>query len=256
MSGDPFPRLYSAYSSLFTDDLPLWRSLADDSGDPILELGCGPGRVLLDLAAAGYELYGIDHDPGMLQVAESRIPPERKSNIHLILAEIWNYELPMQFPLIIVPCNTFSYLDSNRANESLTTAFQHISSSGQLVIDMLNPEEITHQGSDEITSSNGEPLTTFIEPESDHPVQVHASQSIDEAQRIAHVTWFFDELYPDGQVVRVERHITHHLRDEDEMCALLIKAGFSSIQFFGDYDLSPLTAQSPHMITIAQAKHQ
>ena len=42
----------------YVEDLPLWRELAGDG--PVLDLGCGTGRVALDLAARGVPVVGLD----------------------------------------------------------------------------------------------------------------------------------------------------------------------------------------------------
>jgi cyclopropane fatty-acyl-phospholipid synthase-like methyltransferase len=50
----------------YAEDLPLWEELAGAQGSPILELGCGTGRVALHLARRGFELHGIDSDPALV----------------------------------------------------------------------------------------------------------------------------------------------------------------------------------------------
>ena len=61
----------AAYVAQFSEDLPFWRTLATSSGSPILELGCGPGRVVFDLANEGFIVTGLDHDQEMIQWARS-----------------------------------------------------------------------------------------------------------------------------------------------------------------------------------------
>jgi glycosyltransferase involved in cell wall biosynthesis len=61
-----YPQLYHTHHSLRARDLPFWESLAAKIGDPILELGCGTGRVLHTLAGLGYTVTGLDYDPDML----------------------------------------------------------------------------------------------------------------------------------------------------------------------------------------------
>ncbi len=57
-----FPLFYHAQHQNYLEDLPFWLGLAATQGSPILELGCGSGRVLLPLALAGHRVLGIDND--------------------------------------------------------------------------------------------------------------------------------------------------------------------------------------------------
>jgi len=54
-------------------DVPFWRRLAADARGPILELGCGTGRVTLPLARAGAAIVGIDRSTAMLARAVRRM---------------------------------------------------------------------------------------------------------------------------------------------------------------------------------------
>ena len=54
-------------------DVPFWRNLALNAGGPVLELGCGTGRVSLPLARAGVPLVGVDRSAAMLAFARQRI---------------------------------------------------------------------------------------------------------------------------------------------------------------------------------------
>ena len=49
---------------------------AMDCGGPVLELGCGTGRVLLPIARSGIEITGIDIDNGLLEVLRGKLNGE------------------------------------------------------------------------------------------------------------------------------------------------------------------------------------
>jgi len=54
-------------------DLPLWLELAAAApGAPVLDVGCGTGRVALPLARAGYPVTGVDVDVALLAELERR----------------------------------------------------------------------------------------------------------------------------------------------------------------------------------------
>jgi ubiquinone/menaquinone biosynthesis C-methylase UbiE len=60
-------------------DVPFWRRVAAEADGPVLELGCGTGRVSLPLARAGIDLVGIDRSDSMLMRAVRRAKALRRS---------------------------------------------------------------------------------------------------------------------------------------------------------------------------------
>ncbi len=55
----------------YADDLELWEELA--AAGPVLELGCGTGRVLVHLARRGHQVTGIDSDSELVEIANARL---------------------------------------------------------------------------------------------------------------------------------------------------------------------------------------
>jgi len=63
-------------------DVPFWRSVALQTRGPVLELGCGTGRISLPLARAGVAVVGIDRSGPMLERAAKRLASLRKRQVH------------------------------------------------------------------------------------------------------------------------------------------------------------------------------
>ena len=61
----------------YAEDLPLWRALAAEHGDPVLDVGAGTGRVALDLARAGHRVTALDRDPELLEALARRAKRRR-----------------------------------------------------------------------------------------------------------------------------------------------------------------------------------
>lgn len=70
-------------------DIPFWRNLAVQAGGPVLELGCGTGRIALPLGRAGVRLIGIDRSEPMLVRARGRVRRAKlTSTVSLVRGDI------------------------------------------------------------------------------------------------------------------------------------------------------------------------
>jgi SAM-dependent methyltransferase len=98
-------------------DLPLWEELADRRGGPVLELGCGTGRVALHLARRGYEVIGLDREQELLDVLEQRAEGSRLTSLR---ADARSFELERQVGLVLAPTHLLQLLpDREERSECL-----------------------------------------------------------------------------------------------------------------------------------------
>ena len=65
--------LYDAQvSSREKDDVEFYVQHAKQAGSPVLELGCGTGRVLLPMAISGLDLVGVEVSSDMLKISRDK----------------------------------------------------------------------------------------------------------------------------------------------------------------------------------------
>jgi SAM-dependent methyltransferase len=83
-------------------DLALWRELARAADGPVLDIGCGTGRVALDLAVRGHDVTGIDSDPELVRSFAARAR-ERRLRVHAEVADARSFSLGRRFGLAIAP---------------------------------------------------------------------------------------------------------------------------------------------------------
>jgi SAM-dependent methyltransferase len=121
-------------------DLILWRTLAEEYGDPVLEIGAGTGRVAIGLARCGHHVMALDRDPiliGELARRAGGLP------INTVVADARTFELDRRFPLIIVPMQTIQLLGGGESRQRfLACAASHLRPGGVLAIaitEMLEP---------------------------------------------------------------------------------------------------------------------
>src|SRR5215469_18526849 len=65
-----------AYGTIDVTDARFYVDLAKKTGGPVLEVGCGTGRVLLPTARAGIEIHGLDNSRPMLEVLQEHAARE------------------------------------------------------------------------------------------------------------------------------------------------------------------------------------
>lgn len=87
-------------------DVAFWRTLAQRVKGPVLELGCGTGRLALPVARGGAEVVGIDRSEPMLARARQRVRRARlASRVRLVRGDIRHlpFPRPSPFGLVMAP---------------------------------------------------------------------------------------------------------------------------------------------------------
>jgi SAM-dependent methyltransferase len=242
-----FPSLYHAQHQNFVEDLPFWLGLAAAQGSPILELGCGSGRVLLPLSQAGYHLVGIDNDAGMLALLKTRLPPALQPGISLLLADIAHIPLAGWFGLIVMPCNTLSTLTRQAQAEALRGVSALLGPGGLFAVSLPNPEVLRRMP----RHSEPEIEDTFLHPLTGEPVQVSSAWEKVSGQLV--VTWHYDHLLPDGRVERLTAQVQHRLDSLQDYLDAFSAAGLQVERFYGDYDSSAYQPDSENLIILARS---
>jgi SAM-dependent methyltransferase len=122
-----------------------WLSQARISGDPILELGCGTGKLAIPLAEAGFSVTGLDNSPALLQFAASK-----NDDVQWIAGDMRSFDLDGRFALIMLPSNNLGHLHTPEDFEGCVDSVKrHLQPGGVFVIDMFVPDlELLVQSAD------------------------------------------------------------------------------------------------------------
>ncbi|HEX2127960.1 MAG TPA: class I SAM-dependent methyltransferase [Solirubrobacterales bacterium] len=121
----------------YAADLQLWRDLAHEAGGPVLELGCGTGRVALDLAAARHEVVGVDSSPTLLAALRERAA-HRELTVETQVADVRALALGRRFSLVCAPMQLIHLLGGAAGRRSmLERARAHLEPRGTLAIAIL-----------------------------------------------------------------------------------------------------------------------
>jgi SAM-dependent methyltransferase len=99
-------------------DLPLWRSLAEERGGPVLDLGAGTGRVALDLAVRGHEVTAVDLDPDLVAACAER-SAVRGLAVTAVAADARRLALDRRHPLAILPMQVAQLMGSDEGRAAM-----------------------------------------------------------------------------------------------------------------------------------------
>ena len=245
-----FAHYYDADMGDFTDDLPLYRELARRNPGVILDAMCGTGRVVVALAALGFDTVGLDIAAEMVEIAErKRVEQGLEQRLRVVQGDVRSFALEQQFGVVLAPMNSFMHLETvDDQLAALRSIKRHLAPDGLVVIDLFNPDPrdlMTDQGvlvyERTFTSGNGRPVQKFV------------LRRTDAANQRQMVEFIYDELQSDGTVVRRALPFVMRWLYRFEIQHLLARVGLEVEAIYGDYDLEPYTGDSPQLIVIARA---
>ncbi len=126
------------YDELYgcSDDLDFYLSVARQVGGPLLELGCGTGRVIGRISQEGLECWGLDISKNMLSIARRRWP-----NVKFVQGNMADFSLDRSFRLILIPYRSFLHLTAEEKQRCLHSCALHLQPNGQLIIHGYLPSE-------------------------------------------------------------------------------------------------------------------
>ncbi len=262
-----FAEIYDLTHGDKDDDLPLYLEFARNSGSPVLEIGCGSGRVTLALAQAGFQIYGIDLSENMLTIARYKINQQSKeiqNRIHLYQQDMCELNIPGKtFPLALMPYGEFAHvLERERQEAALRAAYRHIQPNGILLISMSNWDahevRMAYKGSQIAHWGHSMPLTyegVFYDEKEQRMITRYIARGYDPSVQIAIHVYIHEITDKDGHLISRKTNvlpIRYIFRFEMEL--LLEKAGFEVENIFGYYDKSEFRYDSRRMIVVARKK--
>ena len=237
-------------------DVPFYVELARESGGPVLEMGCGTGRVLLPVARAGIEIVGVDGSEKMLERLESRLAEEPEAvrrRVRLLQGDIRTIHADGEFALVTAPFRVVQHLLEREDQRAwLRNVARHLRREppGALVFDVFQPDY----------GLIAESPILSVDVEREDPATGRTVRRVARAHHHPEsqlfevgFEWLVEgedgEETTEGQVETVARWFT---RPELEL--LLEIEGFEVQDFWGDFDRTPFGADSEDQIVRARLR--
>jgi SAM-dependent methyltransferase len=234
-------------------DVAFYRDAARDFGDPVLELGCGTGRVTMALAQAGKRITGLDLSERMLERAVKKraaLFTEERERVHLVQGDMAQFDLGEKFRLIIIPFRPLQHLlEVKQQMECLECVRKHLAPGGRLVLDVFQTDaERMHDP----VHMREMLVTEYSTPDGRRVKIAERVAGFHRAEQINDVEMIFSVTHPGGHQERMvfAWPLRYFFRYEVEH--LLARCGFQVAAEYGNFDRTPILDDSPEMIFVAE----
>ena len=239
------------------EDVAFFVEAAQASGGPVLEIGCGTGRVLIPTARAGIDIYGIDLSPHMLDVCQRRLteePSEVQRRVQLDLADMREFDLGQTFKLITIPFRPFQHLiEIEDQMACLRCIHRHLAGDGRLILDVFNPSlpHVAH----EVTGEEQGDEPEFTMPDGRRVLRRNRIVARDVFMQYQDIELIYYVTHPDGRTERLVHAFPMRYLFRYEVEHLLARCGFEVETLYADYDKSPYGSKYPgELIFVAKKR--
>jgi SAM-dependent methyltransferase len=226
-------------------------------GQPVLDLACGAGRLLLPLLYAGIDIDGCDISEDMLAYPRDKAAAEGYDP-NLYAQQMHALDLPRRYRTIYM-CDSFGLAGSREKDlAALKRSYEHLRTGGALLMNIqaeyteadswdawlpahreMLPEPWPEEGSRRVAADGSENIGYFRTVELD-PLEQTYAREVRLEKRV------------DGITVAVEEYtLRGNMYLKSEVLLMLQVAGFRDISVYGDYAYKPATAESDEINFVA-----
>ena len=239
-----------AYGTMDLSDAHFYFDLAKERGGPVLEIGCGTGRVLLPIARAGIEIHGVDNSVPMFDVLRKKMghePADVQRRITLHDGDMRNFRLNRTFPLVTIPFRPMQHMHTVEDQvRALETAAAHLTDDGILAFEVFYPKfEL-------INAKIGEEVAEMEWKSSSEPSAIvrryFRKESVDKINQVFNFTFIY-RTFKDNKVIAEEvENFNLSFYTYPHLRALFLLTGLEVMQEYGSFARTPLDNRAEQMI--------
>lgn len=205
-------------------------------GAKILDAGCGPGRISVELALRGLEVTGVDLIQSELDAAAETAADENV-DLELVRADLRTFKSDKKFDCAVNLYTSFGYCDTIEEDaQILKSIFDSLRDGGYFILENLSRETaIMNFTEGEWFERAGKTVLTQFEV-------VGAWEGL-------RSRWILIDNKTGG---RIDHEFVQRLYSAVELKRILLGLGFKSVEIYGNYDFSPYNQNAKTMVIVAR----
>ena len=233
--------MMAEFWDLFRGDTSTWEDrffyldVVKKYGQPVLDVGCGTGRILLDFMQQGFDIDGVDNSPDMLGRLHQKA---EKLDLHptVYQQEMTELSLPRKYQTILVPSSSFQLLlDASLPPVAMNHFHEHLLPGGVLAMPFMT---LWKQGN----PLESEYTREAMRPEDGTTVRRWQYSRFDPETDLEHTIDCY-EIVRDGKVTASEEHHQSPATrsyTQEQAIVLYQEAGFKDIEVFHEFTFEPV----------------
>jgi SAM-dependent methyltransferase len=245
LSSDSYAGIAEFYTSvpLYSErpDIKFYVEQAAHARGPVLELGCGTGRVLIPVARAGSTVVGVDRSIAMARMCSSLLklePMSVRTRAAIVVSDMRSFYFQRRFGLVTLPFGPFQHLLTVEDQLScLASIYRHLRPRGGLVFDVFNfsPDALSKQIIGVETGNESD----FCTPDGRSVSRKHRVLSYDPLTQIVRRELIYYVTNTAGLTERLVHSFAFRFTGRYEAEHLLARSGFEVEGVHTDFDATP-----------------
>jgi ubiquinone/menaquinone biosynthesis C-methylase UbiE len=250
---DDFADIYDAWcesAPIAAENKKFYVDLMTGDLGPVVELGVGNGRICIEVAKRGRQVFGVDSSTRILELCHQRAEKAGVTDrLTLIHADFRDFELPEAARLITIPFHSIGHLMTREDRETaLRNIRRQLVPGGQFVFDhfIFDPEYPVPSGTAFLRAE-------VTDPETGRERLIWETSNRDMSRQVIHLVVCTEDLNENGEVLK-RRYRRSDLSwvTPEESRSLLEETGFEIESVYGDFKRAPLSERSPEQIWVAR----
>ena len=209
--------------------MDFWSNIFSEiSGNTVLELACGTGRLAFNLVREGADYTGLEISPDFADLAKKKLT-KAGSAVSIISGDMRSFQLNQTFDLIFIGFNSFLHLLRDKdAISCFECVKKHMHENTRFIIDIFTPNPLFLYRPEDSRF----PVLEYTNSKTDEHVCVEESNIYDRDTEINELTWYFSTKKKKDFAVE---HFSMRMYFPSKMNQILIDFGFKIFHQWGDY---------------------
>lgn len=204
-------------------------------GNSLLDAGCGPGRISVELALLGFDVTGVDIIQSELDAA-SESARDENVKINLLKQDLRNFTTEKKYDCAVNLYTSFGYCENEQDDlKILKNIYDALKPGGIFILESVSRETaiINFTEGEEFSRSDIKVITNF---------------SVFGAWEGLCSAWTL--VFPDGN--RIEHKFVQRLYSAPELKKSLLKIGYKSVEIYGGYEKQPYNQTAATMVLVCK----